>query len=190
MRYLRFLVAIVIAFTLASCDDGTPIDGYGPNENNFLKADRLTIKIVDKDGVNLLCGRNWADKNFVGNDHIYTQLKSGEIYPISLYNLTNLGSHYWDFFEGMTLTEGYYDMPYFETDDEYWGPNVKLRASVMTFPSRQYDFDFVIAEKNLRFNVQIKYVSKCTEYVNCYYTVRYFLDGVEQETGNFTLVIQ
>lgn len=189
MRYLNFILALAMAIALVSCDDGTPINGYGPNDHNLLQGDELTFKFVNKDGDNLLHGRNWSHPDYIGNFHIYTQLKNGEIYPADLTLLSNEGYNYLKFFEEMPQSEDMYELPRLYTNDRRFGPNVKMSAIALPFPSRQLDFDIVIVEKNIRFNVQVKYVTKTTEYTNCDFTGRYFLDGVEQGTGDFTLVI-
>lgn len=46
----------------------------------------------------------------------------------------------------------------------------------------------MIAEKNRRHNIKLKYVTKYTEYQS-FFKGRYFLDGKEMKDGNFTLVL-
>lgn len=158
---------ITMLLSMASCDDGTPMDQEELNPNDYV--DYITFTVVDKQGNNLLGAEANKNPNVKLDPEIYIEKGGGRLLAVDFIMLYNVK---WD---------------YPEIDEEWWAlgvnnintmhPVLEL-AGIYTHPSKSYEFDIVSPNNgNYRWHIKLKYVTPTIGEQRGQIEKRYYVDG-------------
>ena len=158
---------IAILLSMASCDDGTPMDQEELNPNAYL--DRIKFAVVDKQGNNMLGPKVNQNPNIKYDPEIYIEKGGGRLLAVDFIMLYNVK---WD---------------YPEIDEEWWSLGALNIFSnytsldlvgVWTYPSKSYEFDIVSPNNgNYRWHIKLEYVTHTMGEYRGQIEKRYYVDG-------------